>query len=69
MKKTIGFLVGTFLGGIVGSGVVLLLAPGSGIETRTAINEKFLMLRSELAKSISEKRVVLESELKELKSQ
>jgi gas vesicle protein len=61
--------VGTFLGGIVGSGVVLLLAPGSGIETRTAINEKFLMLRSELAKSISEKRVVLESELKELKSQ
>jgi gas vesicle protein len=69
MRKAGSFLLGAIFGGILGSAAVLLLAPGSGKETQTAIRERFANLRIELERAIAEKRAALESELQEYKNQ
>jgi len=69
MRKAVSFMLGAIIGGIMGSAAILLLAPGSGKETQTAIRERFASLRAELGSAIAEKRAVLESELQEFKNQ
>ena len=69
MRKAVSFILGAIFGGIVGGAAILLLAPGSGKETRIAIQERFSSLRAELGNAIAEKRAILESELQEYKTQ
>lgn len=69
MRKAVSFLLGAILGGFMGGAIVLLLAPGSGKETQTAIRERISNLRVELENAIAEKRAALESELQEYKNQ
>lgn len=69
MGKAGSFLLGAILGGILGGATILLLAPGSGKETQSAIRERFTNLRIELKNAIAEKRLALESELQEYKNQ
>ena len=69
MRKAMSFILGAIFGGIVGGATILLLAPGSGTETQTAIQEKFNNLRIELGNAIAEKRAALESELQEYRTQ
>ena len=65
MNKTIKFVFGAFLGGFIGASTVILLAPGSGDETRTAIKERFDHLVDEFKMAMQERRQELETELKE----
>ena len=69
MRKTMSFMLGTLFGGIVGGATILLLAPGSGKETQTAIQKRFANLCAELGNAIAEKRAALESELQDYKTQ
>lgn len=68
MRKFRKFLLGAIIGGAVGSGLVLLLAPGSGEETRNGIKDYFKNLQSEVQRAGDEKRAELEAQLQQLRS-
>ena len=40
MRRMFGFLIGIFVGGLVGSVIALLLAPESGENLRTELRER-----------------------------
>jgi len=67
MRRAGSFLLGAIFGGILGGTAVLLLAPGSGKDTRTALRERFANLRVEFENAIAEKKAALESELQSYK--
>jgi gas vesicle protein len=60
------FIVGVFVGSIIGAGVALLLAPKSGAETREYLKEKVLELKEKLPEQIKEEAKHLKEEAKEL---
>ena len=68
MKKAFRFILGAIMGGMLGSTIVLLFAPGSGDETRTAIQQRISELRVQLQKAMDERRSVLEEEVEKLKT-
>lgn len=51
------FLAGFLVGGLVGAGVALLLAPQSGEETRTLIKDKSIELRDKAAATAEKTRI------------
>lgn len=54
------FLAGFVIGGLIGAGVALLLAPQSGEETRGLIKEKSIELRDRAYDTADEARVKAE---------
>jgi gas vesicle protein len=68
MKKFGNLLLGALLGGLVGSGLALLLAPASGEATRREIRNYFVNLKEEVQKAADEKRAELEEQLQALRS-
>jgi gas vesicle protein len=68
MKKFGNLFLGALLGGLVGSGIALLLAPASGEETRQEIENYFTNLKDEVQKAADEKRAEMEAELQALRS-
>lgn len=48
------FLAGFVIGGLIGAGVALLMAPQSGEETRALIADKSIELRDQVAESAGE---------------
>jgi gas vesicle protein len=46
-----GFLAGLLVGGLVGAGMMLLLAPQSGKRTRANIQQKSIELRDQMTKT------------------
>lgn len=62
------FVLGAIMGGMLGSAIVLLLAPGSGEETRTAIHQRLMEIKQQMQKAIDERQAFLEEELKKMKS-
>jgi len=67
MKRMFRFILGAIIGGILGSVTILLLAPGSGSETRAALVQKINMLRGQIQEAMQEKKAELEEELESLK--
>jgi gas vesicle protein len=61
-------MLGANFGAIMGGATILLLAPGSGKETQTAIQERVNGLRTEFRNAIAEKKAALESELQDYKT-
>jgi gas vesicle protein len=53
-KESNGFLTGLLLGGLVGAGVMLLLAPQSGKRTWHQIQEKGMELREQAVKTVED---------------
>jgi gas vesicle protein len=47
-----GFFAGLLMGGLIGSGAMMLLAPRSGKETRTKMQEDGLELRGQVVDSV-----------------
>ncbi len=62
------FLEGFILGGILGAGLVLLLAPSTGEQFRGQIQGEVERLRAEVEKAASERRLELEQQLAALRA-
>ena len=68
MRKFGNLVLGALLGGLVGSGLALLFAPGTGESTRQEINDYFKNLQDEVNRAADEKRAELEAQLRSLRS-
>jgi gas vesicle protein len=68
MRKFGNFIFGAFLGGLVGSSLVLLLAPASGEKTRQEILDYFTHIKDEVNRAADEKRAELTAQLETLRS-
>jgi len=66
MRRISYFIIGSIFGGVLGGAVVLLFAPGSGDETRTAIKERIVKIIKEFHTAFQERKTELEQELKDL---
>jgi gas vesicle protein len=69
MRKFGILLFGTVLGGLVGSTLALLLTPVAGIEIRKKISNVIGNVRTEIINASKEKRLELETQLEQLRSQ
>ena len=68
MKRFFSFLVGAVMGGLVGATVALLLAPSSGTDLRTQMQERSERLREEIRKAAADRRAELEEQLAALRA-
>ncbi len=67
MRKVFGFLIGAFVGGLVGSTAALLLAPESGEELRSQLRERRLAFQAEIRNAAHARRIELNERLEELR--
>ena len=68
MRKMFNFIVGLMVGGLVGATVALLLAPGSGEDMRSQLQEQTIKLRDEVKAVAEARRAELERELSTLRA-
>ncbi len=68
MSRVTNFIFGAILGSLVGSTLVLLLAPSSGEKLRTQMRSYITNLQDEIQKAADSKRVELETQLAALRS-
>jgi gas vesicle protein len=61
------FFVGSILGGILGATAAILLAPGSGDETRAAVKFRAEQLTNEFKSAVQQRKEELEAELRQYK--
>ncbi len=62
------FLTGFFVGGLIGAGVALVMAPQSGEETREQIRQKGIELGKQVSETAEEARKKAEKALEEAKA-
>lgn len=67
MKKLFAFFFGVFVGGVIGGGIALLLAPSSGQTLQQNVSDQLHRVVSEIQQAASERRSELESELQQLR--
>ena len=68
MRKLFGFLIGTFVGALVGSTIALLLAPDSGDELRTQLRERGEVFMGEIRHAADTRRIELKDRLDTLRA-
>jgi gas vesicle protein len=68
MRKAFGFLIGIFVGGLVGGTIALLLAPKSGEDLRGQIRQRGAGFFAEVKSAADARRLELEEELTRLRS-
>lgn len=68
MKKFGNFVLGAFLGGLVGSSLALLFTPYKGESARQGIIDYFTNIKNEINRAAEEKRAEMISELEALRS-
>lgn len=68
MRKIFNFILGMMMGGLVGATVALLLAPSSGEDIRSTIQEQSIRLRDEVKSVAEARRAELERELAKLRA-
>jgi gas vesicle protein len=67
MRKFGYFILGAFVGGVLGSSLALLFAPYSGKGFRSQIREQTLKTMDEVKSAASQKRIQLEKQLSDLR--
>jgi gas vesicle protein len=68
MRKAFGFLIGVFIGALVGSTIALLLAPGSGDELRAELRERGQNFVGEIRYAADSRRIELKERLDTLRA-
>ena len=68
MRKLFGFLIGTFVGALVGSTIALLLAPDSGDELRAQLRERGENFMGEVRHAADTRRIELKDRLDTLRA-
>lgn len=67
MRRFSNFIMGAFLGALVGAVAALLLAPASGEDLQTRAREKLASLRDEVKDAYASRKSQLEAELEALR--
>ena len=67
MRRMFGFLIGIFVGGVVGSTIALLLAPDSGEELRAQLRERGQVFMGEIRHAADARRIELKDRLDTLR--
>ena len=67
MRRMFGFLIGIFVGGLVGSTIALLLAPDSGEELRAQLRERGQSFMGEIQHAADVRRIELKDRLETLR--
>jgi|WetSurSiteA1Bulk_404760.scaffolds.fasta_scaffold138478_1 gas vesicle protein len=67
MNRASNFVIGAFVGGLVGAGLALLFAPKSGVEIRQDITDYADQLQTEIRQAAVTKRQELEAQLASLR--
>lgn len=65
MKKAMSFIFGAVLGGVLGGLTALLLAPYSGEELRSVIQNGVENIQIEIKEAAQQRRIELEEQLQE----
>ena len=68
MSKSKRFIQGIILGGFLGSLTVILLAPGSGDETRSAMLNRLSTIKKQIVDEIENRKKELQEELERYKN-
>lgn len=68
MRKMLGFLVGLFVGGLVGAAFALLFAPESGDSFRGKFEQRTSGFFGEIRSAVEERRKALEDQLASMRS-
>lgn len=68
MRRMFGFLIGIFVGGLVGSVIALLLAPESGEELRAALRARGQNFLNDVRHSADARRIELRRRLDALRA-
>lgn len=68
MRKTLGFLMGVFVGALVGSTITLLLTPESGEQLRGELRARSERFIAELRSAADARRAELERQLADLRA-
>ena len=67
MRRMFGFLIGIFVGGLVGSTIALLLAPDSGEELRAQLRDRGQAFMGEVRHAADARRIELKDRLDTLR--
>jgi gas vesicle protein len=65
MGRTINFIAGFLVGGFVGGGIALLLAPRSGKQTQDEIRHRINIVLEEGKRAAEERRAEMEAQFAE----
>ena len=68
MRSAFGFLIGTFVGGLFGATIAILLAPESGEDLRGRLRGRASGFVDEVRSAANSRRVELEQHLAELRA-
>lgn len=68
MRRMFGFLMGVFVGALVGSTIALLLAPEAGEELRAHLRERGQGFVNEVRNAADARRIELKNRLETLKA-
>jgi gas vesicle protein len=68
MRKAFNFLAGLMTGSVVGAAIAILLAPSSGEDIRTQLQDRAMHLKDEVKAVAEARRAELERELKALRA-
>ena len=68
MRKMFGFMIGIFVGALVGSTIALLLAPESGDDLRSQLRERGQNFMGEIRHAADTRRIELKDRLDSLRA-
>lgn len=68
MRRVMSFLAGAMTGAMVGAALAVLLAPYSGEDLRTELQERVETLRQEMQTAAAGRRAELEAQLESLRA-
>lgn len=67
MRRTLGFLIGVVVGGLVGSTIALLMAPETGEQLRTDLRSRGESFFNEVRHAADERKIELRQRLENMR--